>query len=173
MLTDEDAADFTVRRKLVSIGRDYNIEDKNGNVVFRVDGKVRFARTFTITDRERNVLLSIREKLLSIDALFVIKRDDRNIALVRRRSYRDQANVRFEIELHGGITMKASGSFFDTGGIRIMRGEAIAGVVKKKEYTAISEIYFVNTDPGEDQSLLLGIAMCIVEMSPARDEDHN
>ena len=37
---------YKMRKRLVSIGRDYAVEDENGQVLFKIDGKVRFARTF-------------------------------------------------------------------------------------------------------------------------------
>jgi uncharacterized protein YxjI len=39
---------YTVQRRLVSIGRDYDVKDESGDIAFNLDGKVRFARTFVV-----------------------------------------------------------------------------------------------------------------------------
>ena len=167
-----EVSDYTIRKKLISIGRDYKIEDEQGNVVYQIDGKVRFARTFSVADRERNLLFLVREKLLCIDALFLIKRNGQEIARVCRRSYRDQPDVKFDIEIAGGRPMKATGTFFREEGIRITDSGGVASFIRKKEYTAVQEIYSLYIESSEDQSLMIAIAMCIAEMAPARDNDH-
>jgi uncharacterized protein YxjI len=164
--------DYTIRKKLISIGRDYKIEDEKGNVVYQIDGKVRFARTFSVADPEGNLLFSIREKLLSIDALFLIKRNDQEIARVHRRSFRDEPDVKFDIAIAAGRPMKASGTFFREEGIRITHSEGVASFIRKKEYTAFQEIYSLYIESSENQSLMIAIAMCIAEMAPARSDDH-
>lgn len=163
---------YKVRKRLVSIGRDYNVEDESGKAVFRVDGKVGFARKFIIKDNDGNALLAVREKLLSIDPLFVIKRDTATIATVRRRSHGDEANTKFDIEINGTVAMKATGSFLRDG-VRFTRDGVIVGSISRTPLTVIEEIFEMQVVTSEDLALVVAIAMSIVEMVPFRGEDRS
>lgn len=163
---------YKVRRRLISVGRDYDIEDESGKAVFRLDGKVGFARRFVIKDSAGNSLLAVREKLLSIDPLFVIKKGVGTVATVRRRSHSDARIAKFEIEINGRTAMGASGSFLRDG-IQIVREGAQIGNVSRVPLTVIEEIFHVEAAATEDQSLILSIAMSIVEMSTFRGEDRS
>ena len=75
---------YTVQELLVSIGRDYDVSGKSGKVAFKLDGKVRFARTFAVKDSAGQRLLAVREKLLCLDPTFVITSARQPIAVVHR-----------------------------------------------------------------------------------------
>jgi hypothetical protein len=63
-------------------------------------------------------------------------------------------------------------NFFREEGIRITDSGGVAGFIRKKEYTAVQEIYSLYIESSQDQSLMIAIAMCIAEIVPARDDDH-
>jgi uncharacterized protein YxjI len=65
-------ATYTVKKRLVSVGRDYDVHDESGAAVFTIDGKVRFARTFDVKDRAGQTLYSAKEQLLKLDQTFLI-----------------------------------------------------------------------------------------------------
>lgn len=75
---------YTIHRQLLSLGRSYRVEDPSGKHAFTVSGKVRFARTFSIRDTQGNVLYSVREKLWSVDPMFLIHRDGTEAAVLKR-----------------------------------------------------------------------------------------
>jgi uncharacterized protein YxjI len=77
---------YTVQRRLVSVGRDYVVQNEDDEVVLKVDGKVRFARTFSVKDGAGSMLLRVREKLLCLDPTFIITRGKETIATLRRTS---------------------------------------------------------------------------------------
>jgi len=163
---------YTVQSRLVSIGRDYNVKDEIGEVAFTLDGKVRFARTFVVKDRNGLRLLSVREKLLCLDPTFVISSASQPIAIVRRVSRSATGTARFEIEMGGSIAMNAHGSFLREG-IEIKRGGAFAGSVSREPNRVIHEIFHVSVGAAEDPALLLAIAMSIVETDLFRGEDRS
>lgn len=37
---------YTIKGRVVSVGRDYDVLDEEEQVIYVIDGKVRFARTF-------------------------------------------------------------------------------------------------------------------------------
>lgn len=75
---------YTIKGRVVSVGRDYDVLDEEEQVIYVIDGKVRFARTFSIKDNSGTVLLNAREKLLSLDTYYTIDRDGETIATVKR-----------------------------------------------------------------------------------------
>jgi uncharacterized protein YxjI len=163
---------YTVKKRLVSIGRDYDVEDENGELALKLDGKLRFARTFLIKDRNGERLLSVREKLLCLDPTFVITSARQPIAVVRRITRSATGTATFEIEMDGGIAMKAHGSFLREG-IEIKREGAFAGSVSREPNRVIHEIFHVSVGATEDPALLLAIAMSIVETDLFRGEDRS
>ena len=160
---------YKIRKRLVSIGRDYAVEDENGQVLFKIDGKVRFARTFYIKNADGKQLLKVREKLLSIDLMYEIKRDDLLVAIVRRKSLSDAATSKFEIEIDGEVALKAHGSLLNDS-IQIQRGSMKVSDLSRKHFTVIDEIFNVSVSSDEDQALVLAIAMSIVEATTFRGE---
>jgi uncharacterized protein YxjI len=162
--------DYLARKRRVSIGRDYVIEDKSGAIVYKLNGKVRFARRFDIEDRDGNSLLAVREKLFTIDSTFEIKREGNTVAVVRRLTTDGQWPAKFEVRINGEVALSASGSFLGEG-IEIRRGESRVGHVSRKPYTIVDEIFNVYADANEDQPLILAIAMSIVETDRHRGQD--
>jgi len=161
---------YTVEQRLISLGRDYDVKTENGDVLFRLDGKVRFARTFVIEDREGVRLLAVREKLLCLDPTFIIKTGDEVRAVVKRTSPSDASTTKFSVEENGRTALKASGSFL-RGGFKIVRDGAFAGSVDRDQSTLVRERFHVSAADSEDPALILAIAMSIVETYPHRGED--
>ena len=90
---------YTVRQRLVALGRDYGVHDESGELAFVLDGKLRFARSFSVKDRDGKLLLGVREKLLCIDPTFVItSAAAAPVAVVKRTSTSDASVLAFEIE---------------------------------------------------------------------------
>jgi uncharacterized protein YxjI len=161
---------YTIRKRLISIGRDYAIEDEHGQTVYKMDGKVGFARKFLIKNDAGKTLLSVREKLLSISPMFVITQEGKAVAIVRRTSLSDAMRDKYEIEIDGAVVMKAEGSFFGDG-INMHRDGRRVGSVSRKPRTLVEEIFNVSVATSEDQPLVLAVAMSIVEMTRFRGED--
>src|SRR5262245_37033977 len=81
---------YTMQRRLISVGRDYVVKNEDEEVVFKIDGKVRFARTFAVKDAAGATLLRVREKLLCLDPTFIMKRGKEIVATLRRTSPSDK-----------------------------------------------------------------------------------
>lgn len=165
---------YTVQKRLVSIGRDYDVRDDDGQVVFKIDGKLRFARTFVVRDRDGKALLSVREKLMALDPVFEIKAGERLVATVRRTTTSGADTDEFEIWVAGasGAMLQAQGQLlFD--GVRIQRGQARVGSVSRQQGRVVHEVFQVTAAADEDQALMLAIAMAIVETDSSRGEDRS
>jgi uncharacterized protein YxjI len=159
---------YTVQRRLVSIGRDYVVRNESEEVVFKVDGKVRFARTFTIKDGAGNRLLNVREKLLCLDPTFILKREGDTVATLRRKSPSDQYPLKFEVEMGGAVVLKAQGSLIGDDRINFSRDGSRIGSVSRQQYTVVHEIFHVSAASSQDQALMLALVMSVLEIVPFR-----
>lgn len=158
---------FTVKKRLVSVGRDYDVHDETGASVFTIDGKVRFARTFAVKDRDGTVRCSAKEKLLTIDQTFLIDAPGRPQISVRRTTTNAVSPMKFDVAVGDEIHMHAHGSFFRDG-VDVTRGSDRVANVTRDAHTVVAETFVVWTVDGEDQALLLAIAMVIIEGAPDR-----
>lgn len=160
---------YTVKSRLVSVGRDYEVRDEGGELVFELDGKVRFARTFVLRNREGDAVLRVREKQLCLDPTFVITSGDETVAIVRRTTTSDASIEKFEIEVAGSPAMTAKGSFIRDG-YEILGEVGKVGSVSREPLTAVHEIFHVSVVSDQDPALVLAIAMSIVETDPSRGQ---
>ena len=161
-------ARYKLRQRLISIGEDFTIEDEQGNTVYTVDGKVmRIRETFVIEDRAGNEVATVREVKLAIRDSMKILRGGETLATIRKAlisPFRDK----FGIDVEGGEDMVAVGNILDHE-YEIRRGDAVVGRVSKHWFT-IRDTYGVETAPGEDDALILAIAVAIDEMAHDPDE---
>ncbi len=161
-------ARYKLRQRLISIGEDFTIEDEQGNTVYTVDGKVmRIRETFVIEDRAGNEVATVREVKLAIRDSMKILRGGETLATIRKAlisPFRDK----FGIDVAGGGDMVAVGNILEHE-YEIRRGDAVVGRVSKHWFT-IRDTYGVETAPGEDDGLILAIAVAIDEMAHDPDE---
>ena len=161
-------ARYKLKQRLISIGEDFTIEDDQGNTVYTVDGKVmRIRETFVIEDRAGNEVATVREVKLVIRDSMKILRGGETIATIRKAlisPFRDK----FGIDVEGGEDMVAVGNILEHE-YEIRRGGDVVGRVSKHWFT-IRDTYGVETAPGEDDALILAIAVAIDEMAHDPDE---
>jgi uncharacterized protein YxjI len=163
-------ARYQMRQRLIAIGEDFTIEDEHGNAVYAVDGKVlRIRETFVITDLSGNEVATIREKKLALRDSMTILRGGDTIATIRKAwltPFRD----RFEIDVTRGEDMIAQGDMLDHE-YTIQRGGVTVAQVSKHWFT-LRDTYGIDITPGEDDGLILAIAVAIDEMVHDPDERH-
>ena len=160
-------ARYTMRQRLVSIGEDFDIADEHGNPVFKVDGKVmRLRETFVLEDLQGREVATIREKKLALRESMNILRGVATIATVRKARF-TPFREKFTIDVEGGQDIVAQGDILHHE-YELRRGdEAIARVSKR--LFALSDTYGIETAPGEDDGLILAIAVSIDEMTHDAD----
>jgi uncharacterized protein YxjI len=151
-----------MRQRFLSIGDDYWIEDDSGRRAFRVDGKaLRIRKTFVLEDAQGNELARIQERKLSIRDKMEIERGEMSVATVKKAlvGLRD----RFSIEIAGGGELEAKGNITDHE-YEIRRGRQTVANVSKRWF-ALRDTYGVEIAPGEDDALVLAIAVCVDALS--------
>jgi uncharacterized protein YxjI len=161
-------ARYRLRQRLLSIGEDYTIEDGAGKPVYRVDGKVLTIReTFVIEDLKGHEVATIREKKLALRDSMKILRGGKSLATVRKAwltPFRD----RFDIDVEGGEELQAKGDLLDHD-YEIRRGKSTVAQVSKRWFT-LRDTYGIDVAEGEDDGLMLAIAVAIDEMAHDPDE---
>jgi uncharacterized protein YxjI len=128
---------YQMRQRLLSIGDDYWIDDEQGRHAFRVNGKaLRVRKTFVLEDAEGNEVAKIQERKLSV---------------------RDKMAIERGGELH------AKGNIVDHEYEIDRDGQAVARVSKR--WFRVRDTYGVEIAPGEDDALVLAIAVCVDALS--------
>ena len=159
---------YKMRQKLLSIGEDYNIEDENGRAVYKVDGKVLTIReTFVIEDMSGREVATIREKKLAIRDSMKILRDGNTIATVKKALISPFTD-RFDVEVEGGEDLKVKGNLLDHEYTIRRDGDTVATV--SKHWFTLRDTYGIDIAPGQDDALILAVAVALDEMAHDPDE---
>jgi uncharacterized protein YxjI len=163
------ATHYKMRQRLFAIGEDFDIENDRGERVFRIDGKVmRIRETFVLEDAHGREVLTIRSKLLALRDSMTISREGDTIATIRKAwltPFRDK----FTIDVKVGQDLVAQGDILDHE-YEIRRGSELVAAVSKRWFS-LTDTYGIEVSPGEDDALMLAIAVAIDEM--VHDPDEN
>jgi uncharacterized protein YxjI len=161
-------ARYRMRQRLISIGEDYVIEDERGRAVYKVDGKVlRIRETFVIEDMSGRELVTIREKKLAIRDSMNILRDGKTVATVKKALFSPFTD-KFVVDVDGGDDLTVKGDLLDHDYEIRRDGKRIAEVSKK--WFALSDTYGIDIAEGEDDALILAVAVALDEMAHDPDE---
>jgi uncharacterized protein YxjI len=150
---------YLVQERLFSFTKDFWIEDQDGNRVFFVDGKALSLReTFELRDATGNLLTRIRKKLFAMRDTMDIEDGGGVIATVRPAFF-SPLKHRYEIDLADGGRLEAIGNFRDKDW-ELTDGGRVAGRVSR-QWFRIRDTYGVEVAPGENDALIISIAVCI------------
>ena len=154
---------YQMRERMLSIGDDFWIENDAGDRVFKVNGKaLRIRQTLGFEDRDGNELLRIQERKLRVRDTMAIERDGEAVATVRKAivgPFRD----RFKAEFASGGEYEIKGNIVDHEYEFKRDGREVAKVSKR--WFRVRDSYGVEIEPGEDDVLVLAIAVAIDQMS--------
>jgi len=169
-MTTETWTRYQLRRKLFSIGEDFWIENDKGEPVFKVDGKVlRLRETFVLEDRDGTELATVEAKLVAIRPTMRIERDGQAYATVKKALF-TFLHQHFTIEVRGGQVLEAEGNITDHEYEIRSDGQTVANISKR--WFTLRDTYGIAIAPGQDDVLLLAVAVCIDELSEREHEQH-
>jgi uncharacterized protein YxjI len=159
---------YKIRQKLISIGDDFWIENEAGKRVFKVDGKaLRLRKTLVFQDMEGNTLCKIKERLLTIrDTMAIESPDGEQIAVIKKALISPMRD-RWSVKVMDGPDLDVQGNILDLE-YSIKQGWKKVAEVSKKWFR-VTDTYGVEIDPGQNDILILAIAVAIDMM--AHDED--
>jgi uncharacterized protein YxjI len=155
---------YQMRQKMVAIGDDFWIENDRGQKVFKVDGKaLRLRQTLIFEDAHGNELAKIQERMLHVkDSMEIEGANGENLAMVKKALI-TPLRERWVVKIKNGPDMEVKGNILDHE-YTIGEGRDQAAEVSKKWFR-LRDSYGVAIDPGQDDVLILAIAVCIDEMA--------
>ncbi len=161
---------YQVRQKLFSIGDDFWVTDERGNRVFLVDGKAMSLReTLELKDTSGAVVATVHKKLLAMRDTMQVERDGRVLATVARAMF-SPLHHKSTIELADGTRLEAAGDFFDMEFAIEAPGRTVARI--SRAWFRMRDSYGVEVAPGEDDALIIAIAVCLDRIHHDEQQRH-
>ncbi len=159
---------YKIRQNLISIGDDFWIENGEGKRVFKVDGKIlRIRETLVFEDLNGNPLCTIKERLLAIrDTMTITEPDGRELAVIKKALFTPLRD-RWSVNVKDGPDLDVQGNIFDHE-YSIKQGWNTVAEISKRWF-ALTDTYGVEIQAGQNDILILAVAIAIDMM--AHDED--
>jgi len=148
----------------VAIGDDYWIENDHGQKVFKVNGKaLRVRQTLVFEDAHGNELAKIQERMLRIkDSMEVEGPNGQQLAMVKKALIAP-LRERYVVKIKGGPDLEVQGNILDHE-YSIGEGRDKVAEVSKKWFR-LRDTYGVAIDPGQEDIIILAVAVCIDQMA--------
>jgi uncharacterized protein YxjI len=155
---------YQMRQKMVAIGDDFWIENDKGQKVFKVDGKaLRVRQTLIFEDAHGQELAKIQERMLRVkDSMEIEGPHGEQLGMVKKALI-TPVRERWVVKIKGGPDLEVKGNILDHE-YTIGEGRDKVAEVSKKWFR-LRDSYGVSIDPGQDDALILAIAVCIDEMA--------
>ena len=150
---------YLMRQKMLSFGDDFQIKNQAGDDAFVVSGKVfSIGKQLTFQDLAGNTLLSIKQQLMSWGPTYAISKADNVVAVVKKELF-SVFSYRFSIELSDSPPLETHGDFSNHEYVIFRGGQQVAAI--SKQWFTLTDTYGVDIGSGEDDELLLAIAVVI------------
>ncbi|MBT2370233.1 LURP-one-related family protein [Streptomyces sp. ISL-10] len=161
---------YVVRDKIFAVGDDYWIDDEHGRHAFLVDGKaLRLRDTLELKDRNGDVLITLRRKLLGLRGAMTIERDGAELATIRRKRLSLLRN-HYRVTLAEGTELDVSGRILDREFAVEYEGELLAHISRR--WLTLRDTYGVDVVREDaDAALLIAVAVCVIRMAEKERED--
>src|SRR5690349_20885695 len=159
---------YKIRQQIFSIGDDFWIENQEGRREFKVDGKaLRLRETLIFEDMNGDKLAKIQERLLAFkDTMTVEDAQGREMAVIKKGLIAPLVD-HWKVTVRGGPDLDVQGNILDLEYSIMQRRNKIADVSKK--WLRLADTYGVEIDDGQNDILILAVAIAIDMMS--HDED--
>ncbi|HVH62922.1 MAG TPA: LURP-one-related family protein [Candidatus Dormibacteraeota bacterium] len=154
---------YQLRRQLLAIGEDFWILNSQGENVYKLDGKVlTLTQTFALQDVNGNELARMKAEMLTLRRTMDIERDGQIVATVKK-AFINILGQSFSVEIAGNGQLHASGDILNHE-FEITAGGAVVATISKQWFAA-EFMYGIAIAPGQDEVLMLCVAIAIDEMS--------
>jgi uncharacterized protein YxjI len=161
---------YLIKEKFFRLGNDSEITDDDGNVAYKVDGKVLTLRDrLVIADAAGREVAQVHRRLLALRPTYVVKIGGQRAAVVRKRwlrLFRD----RYAIDVPGPHDLTMKGSLLDHEFTISRDGDTVATVSKR--WISIHDTYAVDVVDGEDALLILAVALAL-DLAEEREKSKN
>lgn len=155
---------YQMRQKMVSFGDDFWIENEQGQKVFKVNGKaLRVRQTLIFEDARGNELCKIQERMMRVkDSMEIEGPNGEQIAMVKKALI-SPVRDRWIVKIKNGADLEVHGNILDHE-YSIGEGRDKVAEVSKKWFR-LRDTYGVSIDPGQEDIIILAVAVCIDEMT--------
>ena len=157
---------YQMRQKLIAFGKDFYIENEQGQRVFKVDGKVlRVRDTLVFKDMQGNKLCKIQERMVRVkDTMKIEGPDGKDLATVKKALITPLRD-RWTVKIKGGPDLDVQGNILDHE-YRIGEGRQKVGQVSKKWFR-VRDTYGVEVAEGQDDVVILAVTVAVDMMAHA------
>jgi uncharacterized protein YxjI len=155
---------YQMRQKMVSFGDDFWIENEQGQKVFKVDGKaLRVRQTLIFEDARGTELCKIQERMMRVkDSMEIEGPNGQQIAMVKKALI-SPVRDRWVVKIKNGPDLEVKGNILDHE-YSIGEGRDKVAEVSKKWFR-LRDTYGVSIDSGQEDIIILAVAVCIDEMT--------
>jgi uncharacterized protein YxjI len=162
---------YLVRERLFSIKEDFWVTDERGNRAFYVNAKfLSLHHTLVLEDASGRKLASIKHKLLTFTDAIDVEHEGRVVATVHRAVF-SPLHHRSVIDLHdGGRKLEAVGNIIDKD-FEIRDGRDVLAQISRRWFR-IRDTYGVDVAQGENDALIIAIAICLDRIHHDEEERH-
>ena len=154
---------YQLRRQLIAIGEDFWVQNAQGQNVYKLDGKVlTLTQTFALQDVNGNELARMHAEMLTLRQTMDIQRGGQVVATVRKALF-NILSQSFTVDIAGDGQLHAQGDILNHE-FQIASGDQVVASVSRQWFVG-DLIYGISIAPGQDEVLMLCIAIAIDEMS--------
>lgn len=153
---------YKMRENLISIGDDFWIETEHGRRAFFVNGKaLRVRDTLEFQDMQGRTLCQIQGRMMRVRDTMVIERPQGNITV--KKALITPLRDRYVADMPGSGEIEIQGNIVSHEYRMERNGRQVAEVSKK--WIRLADTYTVEVAAGEDDIVILAIAVAIDQMS--------
>jgi uncharacterized protein YxjI len=149
-----------MQQQLIAIGKNFWIENEQGQKAFKVDGKaLRIRDTLKFEDAQGNELCKIQEKKVRVKDTMEIEGPDGQVLAEVKKAIITPVRDRWTVKIGGGPDLEIQGNILDHE-YRIGEGRQKVGEVSKKWFR-IRDSYGVEVAEGQNDALILAITVAV------------
>lgn len=154
---------YQLRRQLIAFGEDFWIANAQGENVYKLDGKVlSLTQTFALQDASGNELARMRAEMLTLRRTMDIERNGQVVAVVKK-AFINILGQSFTIDIAGTGELQAHGDILNHE-FEISGAGGVVATVSRQWFIG-DLMYGIAIAPGQDEVLMLCVAIAIDEMS--------
>jgi uncharacterized protein YxjI len=162
---------YLVRERMFAIKDDFWVTDEHDNRVFYINAKILTIRgALELEDTSGAKLAVIKHKLLTFTDKMEIEHDGRVEAVVHKAVF-SPLHHKSKIDLHHGGHLEAIGNILDKD-FEIKDGHRVIARVSRKWFR-LRDTYGVEVGPGENDALIIAIAICLDRIHREEEESHH
>lgn len=151
---------YQMRQKLVAFGKDFYIENEQGQKVYKVDGKVlRVRDTLKFRDMQGNELCKIQERVARVKDTMKVEGPGGETLAVVKKAIITPVRDRWTVKIGNGPNLDVQGNILDHE-YRIEEGRTKVAEVSKKWFR-VRDIYGVEIAEGQNDVVILAVSVAI------------